>query len=166
MVCGVDCFLYESGGIPAVTIICAGNSIPAHSSATQIDLYASTDKGLSWTFVSHIASGGVAEPVNGDTPVWEAFLMLCQDEMIVYYSDQPAGNNVSYDVFDDRLGMATVALLPNSSYIMTYEFFGAPAASFAAYYRISDDPTAFDWVPGQVLFATAGTIPTSSPYIT
>ncbi|KAJ3892944.1 BNR/Asp-box repeat protein [Lentinula edodes] len=177
----------EFGGFPAGAILCAGNSIPADLSATQIDLYASTDKGLTWTFVSHIASGGVAEPVNGDTPVWEPFLMLYQDEMIVYYSDQrdpdfgqklvhqtstdlltweAAVNDVAYDVFDDRPGMTTVALLPNGSYIMTYEFFGAPEASFAVYYRISDDPTAFDSVPGQVLRATDGTIPTSSPYIT
>lgn len=125
--------------------------------------------------------------MNGDTPVWEPFLMLYQDEMIVYYSDQrdpdfgqklvhqtstdlltweAAVNDVAYDVFDDRPGMTTVALLPNGSYIMTYEFFGAPEASFAVYYRISDDPTAFDSVPGQVLRATDGTIPTSSPYIT
>ncbi|KAJ3848561.1 BNR/Asp-box repeat protein [Lentinula lateritia] len=178
---------WEFGGFPAGAILCAGNSIPADLSATQIDLYASTDKGLTWTFVSHIASGGVAEPVNGDTPVWEPFLMLYQDEMIVYYSDQrdpdfgqklvhqtstdlltweAAVNDVAYGVFDDRPGMTTVALLPNGSYIMTYEFFGAPEASFAVYYRISDDPTAFDSVPGQVLRATDGTIPTSSPYIT
>ncbi|GAW07264.1 glycoside hydrolase family 93 protein [Lentinula edodes] len=178
---------HEFGGFPAGAILCAGNSIPADLSATQIDLYASTDKGLTWTFVSHIASGGVAEPVNGDTPVWEPFLMLYQDEMIVYYSDQrdpdfgqklvhqtstdlltweAAVNDVAYDVFDDRPGMTTVALLPNGSYIMTYEFFGAPEASFAVYYRISDDPTAFDLAPGQVLRATDGTIPTSSPYIT
>ncbi|KAJ3975675.1 BNR/Asp-box repeat protein [Lentinula raphanica] len=183
-------FLYELpsefGGFPAGTILCAGNSIPADLSATQIDLYASTDKGLTWTFVSHIASGGVAEPVNGDSPVWEPFLMLFEDEMIVYYSDQrdPAHgqklvhqtstdlltwaspvDDVAYDVFDDRPGMTTVALLPNGSYIMTYEFFGAPEASFAVYYRVSDDPTTFDSAPGQVLRATDGTIPTSSPFI-
>ncbi|KAJ3788502.1 BNR/Asp-box repeat protein [Lentinula aff. detonsa] len=149
-------FLYELpsqfGGFPAGTILCAGNSIPADLSATQIDLYVSTDKGLTWTFLSHIASGGVAEPVNGDTPVWEPFLMLFGDEMIVYYSDQrdpdhgqklvhqtstdlltweTPVDDVEYDVFDDRPGMTTVALLPNGSYIMTYEFFGAPEASFA-----------------------------------
>lgn len=42
-------FLYELpqpiGGFPAGTLLCAGNSIPANLSATQIDLYASLDKG-------------------------------------------------------------------------------------------------------------------------
>jgi hypothetical protein len=173
------------GGFPAGTILCAGNSIPADFSKTQIDLYASTDQGITWIFVSHIASGGVAAPVNGDTPVWEPFLMLFNNQMIVYYSDQrdPAYgqklahqtsidlltwatpvNDVAIDVYDDRPGMTTVAHLPNGSYIMTYEFFGAPEASYAVYYRVANDPTKFDSVPGQVLRATDGTIPTSSPY--
>lgn len=42
-------FLYELprafAGYAAGTILCAGNSIPANLSATQIDLYASTDSG-------------------------------------------------------------------------------------------------------------------------
>jgi len=184
-------FLYELpsafGGFAAGTILCAGNSIPADLSATQIDLDASTDSGLTWKFVSKIASGGTAEPIDGLTPIWEPFLMLYEDEMIVFYSDQRDLNfaqklvhqtstdlltwgdvvdDVAYDVYDDRPGMTTVALLPNGSYIMTYEFFGAPEAAFAAYYRISDDPTAFNSAPGQVIQATDGTIPTSSPYIT
>jgi len=184
-------FLYELprafGGYAAGTILCAGNSIPANLSSTQIDLYASTDSGLTWKFVSHIASGGVAEPIDGDTPVWEPFLMLYKDEMIVYYSDQRDLNfaqklvhqtstnlltwgnvvdDVAYDVYEDRPGMTTVSLLPNNQFLMTYEFFGAPEAAFAVYYRISEDPTAFNSAPGQVLRATDGTVPTSSPYNT
>lgn len=73
-------FLYELaeaiGNFSAGTILLAGNSIPEDLSETQIDLYASTDKGYSWTFVSHIAHGGEALPDNGLTPVWEPFLML------------------------------------------------------------------------------------------
>ena len=42
-------FLYELpepiGGFPAGALLCAGNSIPANLSNTQIDLYASLDKG-------------------------------------------------------------------------------------------------------------------------
>jgi hypothetical protein len=48
------------GGYPAGTILLAGNSIPADLSKTQLDLYASTDNGATWKFVSHIANGGVA----------------------------------------------------------------------------------------------------------
>jgi hypothetical protein len=42
-------FLYELpedyGGFPAGTILCAGSAIPADLSVTQLELYASTDKG-------------------------------------------------------------------------------------------------------------------------
>lgn len=72
-------FLYELpedlGEFKAGTILCAGNSIPTDLSQTRIDVYASTDKGHTWKFVSHVAAGGVAKPNNGETPVWEPFLM-------------------------------------------------------------------------------------------
>lgn len=68
-------FLYELrqdfGGFEAGTILCAGNSIPTDLSESKIDLYASTDKGRSWTFVSSVVRGGVAIPNNEETPVWE-----------------------------------------------------------------------------------------------
>lgn len=48
------------GGFPAGTILLAGNSIPSDLSKTQLDLYASTDSGVTWKFVSHIAKGGKA----------------------------------------------------------------------------------------------------------
>jgi len=120
-------FLYELpesiGGFPAGALLCAGNSIPANLSNTQIDLYASLDKGYvevrcmfalprlmkysrTWNFVSHIASGGEAIPDNGLTPVWEPFLMMYNGYMICYYSDQrdwPAhgqklDHQISYDL--------------------------------------------------------------------
>lgn len=72
-------FLYQLpvaiGRYPKGTILCAGNSIPTDLGKTKIDVYASTDEGVSWTFVSSVASGGVAKPENGLTPVWEPFLM-------------------------------------------------------------------------------------------
>lgn len=72
-------FLYELpgdfAGYAAGTVLLAGNSIPADLSSTQIDLYASTDGGYSWEFVSHVAAGGEAEPDNGLTPVWEPFIL-------------------------------------------------------------------------------------------
>lgn len=72
-------FLYELpvafGGYAAGTVLLAGNSIPTNLSNTQIDLYASTDGGYTWGFVSHVAAGGEALPDNGLTPVWEPFIM-------------------------------------------------------------------------------------------
>ncbi|OCL12766.1 glycoside hydrolase family 93 protein [Glonium stellatum] len=183
-------FLYELpqaiGKFPAGTILLAGNSIPADLSQTQIDLYASPDKGKTWKFVSHVAHGGRAIPNNGETPVWEPFIMMWQGKIIVYYSDQrdPAHgqklvhqvssdlltwedpvDDVAYSTYDFRPGMTVVAKMPFKQYVMTYEFWGAPEASFAVYYRISTDPTNFNASVGRPLIATDGTVPTSSPYV-
>lgn len=57
------------------TIIVSGNSIPTDLSETRIDVYASRDKGRTWEFASHVAAGGVADPVNWETPVWEPHMM-------------------------------------------------------------------------------------------
>jgi hypothetical protein len=186
-------FLYELprpvGGFPAGTVLAAGNSIPTDLSQTKIDVYASTDGGLTWKFVSSVASGGRAVPNNGETPVWEPFVMMYKDEIIVYYSDQrdPAHgqklvhqtskdlknwdapvDDVSYATYTARPGMTTVAQLPNGKYIMTYEYGGGPgfsAYSFPVYYRIADDPRQFNNSVGQPI--QVGSLkPQSSPYVT
>lgn len=61
------------GGFEVGTILASGNSWS--DKGTRIDLYASTDKALTWQFVSHIAQGGPPNTTNGATPVWEPFLM-------------------------------------------------------------------------------------------
>ncbi|MCJ1386805.1 hypothetical protein MMC17_009933 [Xylographa soralifera] len=188
-------FLYELpeaiGGFGAGTILLAGNSVPANPSYTQIDLYASTDKGYTWTFVSHVASGGEAIPDNGLTPVWEPFLMVYKNELIAFYSDQrdPAHgqklvhqtsadlrtwsaptDDVAYANYTSRPGMTTVTPLPNGDYMMTYEYGGGPTAdlsvySFPAYYRIASSPLAFNTAQGLPIISKDGTQPQSSPYI-
>ncbi len=184
-------FLYELptavGTFPAGTILAAGNSIPSDLSSTELDLYASTDHGTSWSYVSTIAKGGEADPTNGKTPVWEPFLMMSGSKLIAYYSDQRDPNNgqkivhqvstdgvtwgsvvndVATSTYGDRPGMPVVAKLPNGNYVMTYEFWGAPEGGFAVYYKISSDPEAFGSATGIALKATDGTQPKSSPYIT
>lgn len=71
-------FLYELpqafGKYPAGTVLLSGSAIPTNLTETNIELYASRDKGRTWEFVSHIAHGGVAVPNNGETPVWEPYL--------------------------------------------------------------------------------------------
>ncbi|KAK0484514.1 glycoside hydrolase family 93 protein [Armillaria novae-zelandiae] len=183
-------FLYEMteniGTFQAGTILCAGNSIPTNLSNTQIDLYASTDKGYTWKFVSHIAAGGEALPNNGLTPVWEPFILTYNQQIVVYYSDQrdpdhgqklvhqvssdlitwgEVVDDTAYDTYDWRPGMPTIAELPNGQFIFTYEFFGATEASFAVYYRLSDSPLTFDSAQGYVVKAATGQLPTSSPYV-
>ena len=185
-------FLYRLphpiGGYNKGTILCAENSIPTNLSNTQIDLYASRGNGYTWEFVSHIAAGGEAVPNDGLTPVWEPFILMYQEKLIVYYSDQrdPAHgqklvHQVSYDLktweapVDDvayadyyaRPGMTTVTRLLNHSYIMTYEYGGGPGFSgysFPVYYRIASSPLEFNSSIGYPVVAGA-THPTLSPYI-
>jgi hypothetical protein len=76
------------GDFPAGTILAAGDSVPSDRSATKIDLYASTDRGQTWNFVSNIATGGAAWDTNGQTPVWEPFFLVSDGKLIVHYSDQ------------------------------------------------------------------------------
>ncbi|KAF2678854.1 glycoside hydrolase family 93 protein [Lentithecium fluviatile CBS 122367] len=187
-------FLYvlpeDFAGYRAGTVLLSGSSIPTDLSKTQIDLYASTDKGKTWKFVSHIAAGGEARPNNGLTPVWEPFLMKHKNTLICYYSDQrdnathgqkmvhqtttdlktwgPVIDDVAYPKYTDRPGMPTVVQLPNKKFIMTYEYGGGPVTSgyqFPVYYKIVDDPEKFGPATGISLKATDGTIPTGSPYV-
>ncbi|CAE7032166.1 hypothetical protein CFE70_004559 [Pyrenophora teres f. teres 0-1] len=179
------------GGYPAGTILISGSSIPTDLSSTEIELYASKDNGVTWEFVSHIAKGGRAVPNNGLTPVWEPFLMMYQNTLICYYSDQRENttygqkmvhqsttdlktwgavvNDVTYPTYTDRPGMPTVAKLPNGQYIMTYEYGGGPAIpssyQFPVYYKIVSDPTKFGAATGISLKATDGTIPSGSPHV-
>ncbi|MFE9644454.1 RICIN domain-containing protein [Streptomyces sp. NPDC006365] len=177
------------GGFPAGTILAAGASVPADRSAIKIDVYASTDRGQTWTFVSNIATGGPAfdQNGNGNTPVWEPFFLYANGKLIVYYSDQrdpdngqkvvhqvttdlrtwgPVVDDVAMPTYSQRPGMATVAQLPNGNYVMTYEYGGSPSGNFAVYYKISADPEAFNSVTGIPLRSTDGVVPTSTPYIT
>ncbi|KAF8915868.1 BNR/Asp-box repeat protein [Mucidula mucida] len=183
-------FLYELtediGNFPAGTVLCAGNSIPTNLSNTQIDVYASLDKGYTWQFVSHVAAGGEALPNNGLTPVWEPFILTYNHQIVLYYSDQRDADHgqkmvhqvssdllnwgavvddTAYDTYDYRPGMPGVAHLPNGQYIFTYEFYGASEGGFAIYYRLSDSPLTFDSAAGHVIRATTGELPTSSPNI-
>ncbi|MGW2525327.1 RICIN domain-containing protein [Streptomyces sp. NPDC001617] len=175
------------GNFPAGTILAAGASVPADRSAIKIDVYASTDHGQTWAFVSNIATGGAAFDTNGNTPVWEPFFLYANGKLIVYYSDQrdpdhgqkvvhqvttdlhtwaPVVDDVAMPTYSQRPGMPTVAKLPNGNYVMTYEYGGSPSGNFAVYYKISADPEAFNSVTGIPLQSTDGTIPTSTPYIT
>ncbi|WP_406430734.1 RICIN domain-containing protein [Streptomyces sp. NBC_00631] len=175
------------GNFPAGTLLIAGDSVPGDRSATKIDMYASTDHGLTWTFVTNIATGGQATASNGFTPVWEPFFLVNGSHLIVYYSDQrdpnhgqklvhqvstdgvnwgPVVDDVAMPTYSNRPGMATVAKLPNGNYVLTYEYGGAPEGNFAVYYKISADPEAFGSVTGIPLRTTDGNVPCCNPFVT
>ncbi|MEU6356557.1 RICIN domain-containing protein [Streptomyces sp. NPDC047072] len=175
------------GDFPAGTILAAGDSVPGDRSATKIDLYASTDRGLTWSFVTNIATGGKAISSNGYTPVWEPFFLYANGKLIVYYSDQrdttygqkidhqvstdlrtwgPVVDDVTKPTYADRPGMPVVTRLPNGNYVMTHEYCNAPEGGCSVYYKISADPEAFNSATDQVLRATDGVIPSGAPYVT
>ncbi len=186
-------FLYELprpfAGLPRGTVLCAGNSIPDDLSQTKIDLYASTDQGRSWRFLSSIARGGRAVPNNGETPVWEPFLLLHGDRLICYYSDQrdprygqklvhqtsrdlrswgPVVDDVTDPEYLQRPGMPTVAALPDGQWIMTYEGgvrTGDGLPFFAVHYKIAHDPLSFGEADQVLLRDQSGYVPTSSPTV-
>lgn len=176
------------GGFPKNTVLCAGASVPANLSEAYIDLYASTNNGLSWEFVSHIAYGSGPETVtNGNKAIWEPFLMIYGGEMIVYFSDQrdplhaqklshvtstdlktwsSEVDDVAYSTYTDRPGMAVVAYIESTgNYIMTYEYCGS--AKCQAHYKISSSPLQFSSATGYPIASndSSNTIPYGSPYV-
>ncbi|CAO1625341.1 unnamed protein product [Parajaminaea phylloscopi] len=176
-------------GYPAGSILLAGNSIPRDLSSTHLDLYVSTDKGQTWKFVSNIANGGRALPNNGETPVWEPFLLLNKGQLICYYSDQrdpkygqklvhqtttdlKKWSSIVTDVteteYESRPGMPTLAQLgKNGKWILTYENYRWQQPNeFQVYYKMSDDPLSWADKKKVPMVATDGTIPISSPYVT
>lgn len=173
------------GGFPAGTVLLAGSSIPTNLSTTQIDLYASTNRGRTWSFISHIAAGGEAIPNNDKTPVWEPFLFrpdpsAPNSPLICFYSDQRQNqtygqkmvhqtttdlrrwgavvDDVTSGVYTDRPGMPTVAALPNGKFIMTYEHGGStvlPGYQFPVHYKLVTDAERFGEVEGVPLRVAA-----------
>ncbi|KAI0509387.1 Sialidase [Xylaria bambusicola] len=182
-------FIYQLpiaiGSYPAGTLLVAGNSIPTDLSQTKIDIYASSDEGLTWSFISSVASGGVARPVNGETPVWEPLLMVYNDQLVIYYSDQrdtKYGQKLAHqtttdlkswgslvdDVHDDRSygarpGMPAITKLPNDDYIFAYEACGTDGCR--VHYRLTSDPLEVISAPSHLLKSTAGSTTTSSPFV-
>lgn len=161
------------GDMPAGTLLCAGLVLPYDRSFCEIDLYKSNDGGRNWSYVSTIAEGKKATP--GDDPIWEPFLMVANNKLICYYSDerdnaysqklvhQTSTDGISWSstvndvaISGQRPGMAAVAKMPNGNYIMTYEIVGRGGA----YYKISSNPESWNPSDAGTCFDTAG----SSPY--
>ena len=188
-------FLYELptafAGFAAGTILFSCNQIA--STSTKIQLYASTDKGVTWQFLSTVATGGKASTTNGATPVWEPFLLLHDGKLIAYYSDQrdpdfgqklshqtstdlvtwgPVVNDVTGNTYAERPGMTSVAQLPNGQWIMTFEY-GQPDDpanpdqnnyTYWVNYRLASDPESFESSPS-IRIRVPGTPPNSSPIV-
>lgn len=179
------------GGYEAGTILIAGASVPRNLSHAWIDLYASTDSGESWDFVSHIVYGPGPETVtNGNQAVWEPFLEIFKGQMVCHYSTQvdPAHaqklshktssdlvnwseevDDVAQPNYGDRPGMTTVAHIESTGkYIMTFEYCGGPITSGCpVYYKVADSPLEFGNVDPTPIVSNDSSkiIPNGSPYV-
>ena len=192
-------FLYQLprafAGLPKGALLFACNWLGTNFSSTNIQLYASTDGGLTWQFLSTVAQGGPANTTNGATPVWEPFLLLHNDNLICYYSDQrdpnfgqklahqtstdlhtwgPVVDDATGTAYAERPGMTTVARLKGDLWIMTYEF-GEPDDptnpdqnnySYHVHYRIAKDPESFRFSPDTPLVDQNGSAPNGAPVVT
>jgi hypothetical protein len=186
-------FLYtlpvDFGGFPAGTILAAGVSCPfSLQGGVWIDLYASTDIAQTWSFISHVAYGAGPETIaNGDRALWEPFLVLYNNQIVIFYSDQtdPAHSqklvhrttddlitwsepipDVAYARQTDRPGMTTVAHIESTDkWIMTFEYCGAGGCR--VHYKVADSPLLFDEVDAIELHTndTSRTTGTSGPYV-
>ncbi len=63
---------FAIGGYPAGTVLASGNS---WGPTTNIDLYASLDKGFTWKFVSNVARGSRPGTQNGNPCIWEPYIL-------------------------------------------------------------------------------------------
>ncbi|KAJ5483094.1 hypothetical protein N7539_006540 [Penicillium diatomitis] len=156
---------FAVGEYPAGTVLASGNSWGSDS--TNIDLYASKDKGRTWKFVSNVARGSGPNTTNGNPCIWEPFF---NNTIGVFYSDQrdplhgqklahqestdlkswgAVINDVAYLNYTARPGMTTIAYMPPiQRWILT----------------IADSPFDFRFAYGVPIMVN-GVQPSSSPYV-
>lgn len=173
------------GGMPAGTLLWAGSF---HQNATDprmsIDLWSSTDHGVTWSAVSTVLTAPNAKGL------WEPEMHVdAAGQLALYYSDetqQPTYSQALMEVLSPdgvtwsaprpvvalpdsaaRPGMAVVRTLPGGSRIMTYEICGS-TYNCDVYYRTSADGA--DWgdpaSPGTRIVATDGRYFVHTPNIT
>ena len=176
-------------GLPKGALLCAGNEFEfSPTFSTNIKLYSSTDQGVTWKFQSTVAVGGAPMPGKQSTQVFEPFLLLHNDRLICYYSDErdPAysqklahqtttdlqnwGPVVNDSVGTDptqRPGMTTVAQMGHDRWIFTHEAGGNTGDNFyAIHYKIARDPELFADAEDVILHDQNGYIPSSAPVVT
>jgi hypothetical protein len=175
------------GDLPAGTVLWAGSTgqgAPFASRTSRERLWASTDDGFDWRFVSDIA----VAPNHYDT--WEPSLSVARDgALVAFYSDETDKihhdqklaqvrsrdavhwtdyrETVAIDQWSVRPGMANVVGLPNGDYFMTYEVCNDDLVHLCAVrYRRSTD--GWDYGnprdPGIVVRTTAGEYLRHTPF--
>jgi hypothetical protein len=180
----------DYGEFPKGTVLASGNS--ANNYSTNIDVYASHDKGHSWEFVSNVARGGRPNTTNGADPVWEPFILPYQGKIGVFYSDQrdplhgqklahqksenlkdwgPVVNDVAYLNYTVRPGMTVIDYIPTiDKWIFVHEFppyaggINWFANEYPCFYRLASNPFDFRFADSFPIIANDSS-PNGSPYV-
>ncbi|KAJ5409037.1 hypothetical protein N7509_002920 [Penicillium cosmopolitanum] len=178
---------FAVGDFPAGTVLASGNSWGSKS--TNIDIYASKDKGHTWKFVSNVARGSGPDTTNGNPCIWEPFIEFFNHTIGVFYSDQrdplhgqklahqesadlrswgPVIDDVAYLNYTARPGMTIISYIPPlEKWILVHEFPGGDSWSevgYPVYYRMADSPFDFRFAYG-IPIMVDGVQPNASPYV-
>ncbi len=157
----------------------------------QLQLYASTDMGRSWSYRGDIVTGGGRPDDKDNKGVWEPNVHILDDgRMVAYYSSEQhkkdgynqllahkvstdGGHSWGAEVIDvaiaggvERPGMAIVDRLPDGGYVMSYENIDG-ARNGQVHVKFSRD--GLDWGdpadPGTPVQTAAGAYPSASPIV-
>jgi hypothetical protein len=177
-------FLYvlpqQIGTMPAGTLLMAGMNSPPDKTALALQIYKSNNEGATWSWVSEVTLGGGEWGSPNPTPIWEPYLLVANNRLIVYYSDerdkanhdqkivhQTSTNGLTWGpVVEDvamanralRPGMPVVTRMANGQYIMVFEMVGA--AGQPNNYKISSNPESWNAPNGGTTIDNGG-----SPFI-
>ena len=149
------------GALPAGSLLWAGSvggDTPA--SPMQLKIFASTDQGAHWSYLSNCATATKPRSSGG---LWEAeFAIAGNGHLVCYYSDETQDGHsqvlryvqttdgvtwsapadvVSSATQADRPGMANVRQLPDGRFVMSFEMCGP--LNCAVYLKSS--PDGLDW---------------------
>lgn len=175
------------GSVPAGTLICGVRSM-FWVSESYIDLYRSDDGGVTWAFMSTVASGQ-----GWESNVYEPhFVIDTSGRLLCYYADErdntshsqklvyrastdggytwaPQVDVVALSAQSARPGMPQIARMGNGQFMLVYEYAWHPTPGIVSpiHYKLSAD--GFNWGPvtdpGTMITGADGTIPGVSPSV-
>lgn len=173
--------LYETpvqlGSMPAGTILLSGMIMPTDRSSSRLVTYKSLDKGVTWSYLSTVDTGGPAtydpSPSSTTTTVWEPSVAVdANGGLVTYFSDErQKANNVLQAISyrrstdggltwgslvnvsapnnrSDRPGMITVTRMPDGRYVATFEVVNRPSQQVnTAPVYFKISPDGLNWSP-------------------